>query len=172
MQRGRALMVAALHLAVLAGPRDLHAEPIPEYELKAAYLYNFMNYTTWPELPNLLRLCVLGPDNFGGALEKLSARTVQGKPIHIASLNSPAQARGCQLLFVTEREAGNMDTIERLLGDAPTLVVTDTPTTPAAAIQLALQNGRLVFDVDLARLRRSGLMVSAKVLSLARSTRN
>ncbi len=150
------------------------AQPVPEYVLKATYLFNFMVYTQWTdparEKPQTLYLCVLGPDNFGTALTKLEEKTINGANIVVSRLQGMSGIKKCHLLFVTDREAGNMDAIYRYVGDAPILIVADSPIASDAGILLALDGLRLVFDINLARIKQSGLTLSSKVLQLARST--
>ncbi len=152
------------------------AEPVPEYTLKATYLFNFMVYTQWAEAgrekPETLNLCVLGQDNFGNALNALEEKVINGAKLTVNRLSGMSGVKKCNLLFVTEREAGNLGAIYRFIGDAPILVVADVPIASEAAILLSLEGKRLVFDVNMARVKRGGLSISSKVLQLARSTTN
>ncbi len=154
------------------------AGAIPEYALKASYLFNFMVYTQWAdngtggERPAALNLCVLGQDNFGAALNALEDKSVNGVRVSVTRLLGMSGIKKCHLLFVTEREVGNLPAINRFIGDAPILVVADTPDASEAAILLSLEGKRLVFDINLPRIKRSGLVLSSKVLQLARSTIN
>jgi hypothetical protein len=167
-------------LLCLMLPAALHsqasAEPVPEYTLKATYLFNFMVYTQWTEAGQdklqSLNLCVLGQDNFGTALNALEDKNINGAKLTVNRLSGMSGLKKCNLLFVTEREAGNLVAINRYIGDAPILVVADVPVASDAAILLALDGKRLVFDVNMARVKRSGLSISSKVLQLARSTTN
>jgi hypothetical protein len=152
------------------------SEPVPEYTLKASYLFNFMVYTQWTEAGReklqTLNLCVLGQDSFGNALNALEEKSINGAKLTVNRLNGMSGVKKCNLLFVTEREAGNLGAIYRFIGDAPILVVADVPIASDAAILLTLEGKRLVFDVNMANVRRGGLSISSKVLQLARSTTN
>jgi hypothetical protein len=152
------------------------AAPVPEYAMKATYLYNFMVYTQWPRsgatpAPSMT-MCILGPDPFGAATANLQRKTINGTPITVSVINSLEGVRKCQLLYVTERESGNMDAVLRQISDAPVLTVAESPVASNAAIQLALEGQRLVFDVNQAQLRRASLTLSSKVLQLAREVHN
>jgi hypothetical protein len=158
--------------ASLAGPAQ--AQAVPEYVMKATYLYNFMVFAEWPPVDarvasDPVTLCVFGQDNFGTALDSLEGKNVNGRRLTVLRMNSLAQLRKCHLLFITEREAVNMASIQNSLGDAPVLTVADTPQAGGAAIVLALDGKRLVFDINLQRIKRSGITLSSKVLQLARS---
>ncbi|MCV2370926.1 YfiR family protein [Roseateles oligotrophus] len=151
------------------------AQAVPEYTMKASYLYNFMIFADWPNLDpqspqDGLMLCVLGQDNFGEALNNLEGKSVNGRRLAVSRLNGLASIKKCQLLFITEQEAPNMQSILKVLADAPVLTVADTPVAAGAAILLSLDGKRLVFDVNMQRTKKVGITLSSKVLQLARST--
>jgi len=148
---------------------------IPEYLMKATYLYNFMVFTEWPGADMAassepLNLCVIGQDNFGSALDTLEGKSANGRRIEVSRLTSRAAVRKCHLLFVAEKEAANMPAIQSAIGDAAVLTVADTPAANGATIMLSLDGKRLVFDINMQRAKRSGLTLSSKLLQLARST--
>lgn len=152
--------------------RSVRAEAVAEYDLKAAYLYNFSVFIDWPVLPeDTFNLCLLGPDNFGPALKRLESKVVHQRPVSVARLSSLSALRRCQMLFIHEREAPNMRRILAELGDAPVLTVTDSPLVQGTMIALAIEESRLVFDIALNRMRAAGLSPRAKLLPLARNLR-
>ena len=67
-------------LLLLAVPGLLGAQTASEYDIKAAFLYNFTKFVDWPAAafpdPNTLKVCVLGDDPFGG-----SPQTVAGEQV-------------------------------------------------------------------------------------------
>lgn len=157
-------------LLVLARPA-VAADSVPEYEMKATYLYNFALYTEWPVISgDHFNLCILGPDNFGNSLRRLEGKLLHGKPILLARLSSLSAIRTCHLLFVSDKEASSMPRIMAELGNAPVLVVTDVPVSPRPAVVMSIENQRLLFDVDLQRARAASLTLSSKLLKLARTT--
>lgn len=166
----RALLLLLSGLLCSLPYQHVRAEAVAEYDLKAAYLYNFSVFTDWPVLSDeTFNFCLLGPDNFGPALKRLESKTVHQKPVLIARLSSLTAIRRCQLLFIHEREAPNMRRILAELGDAPVLTVTDSPLVQGAMIMLTVEGARLVFDIALQRMRTTGLNPRAKLLPLARS---
>jgi hypothetical protein len=156
----------------LGAPAQAQTQAVPEYVMKATYLYNFMIFTEWPSPetpPDGLTLCVLGQDNFGEALNNLEGKNVNGHRLSVSRLNGLAGIKKCHLLFITEQEAPNMQSILKVLADAPVLTVADTPVAAGAAILLSLEGKRLVFDVSIQRTKKLGITLSSKVLQLARS---
>ena len=67
------------------------AEISREYLIKAAILYNFAKFASWPETAfnnagAPLRVCVLGDDPFGAALDTLHGKQVRGRPLATARI--------------------------------------------------------------------------------------
>src|SRR5690606_11584564 len=64
------------------GAAPARAGEPPEYQLKAAFLYNFALFTEWPaDTVNTLRLCIHGRDPFGPELDDLQGRPVRERQI-------------------------------------------------------------------------------------------
>lgn len=137
--------------------------------LKAAYLYNFALYTTWPSPPSsAVTLCAIGHHELGAAFDALANKQVDGKPVRVRRIDSAAEARGCHVLYVPESSASNLPTLSRGLASQPVLLVSDAGSLDASMILIEAERNRLVFSVNLARLRHAGLDVSSKLLRLAR----
>lgn len=169
----------ALACAVSAPSQaQTQAQPVPEYVMKATYLYNFMVFSDWPQADSQggaaakesLNLCVFGPDNFGPALSNLEGKNVNGRRLNVMRMNHLPGVKKCHLLFITEREAPNMSSIQNSLGEAPVLTVADSPLAVGAAVMLSVDGNRLVFDINVQRVKKLGINMSSKVLQLARST--
>lgn len=151
---------------------SLADEPVPEYVMKATYLYNFAVFTEWPSASgDTFNLCVLGQDNFGRALNRIEGKSINGRRLAVARLSTLHNIKSCHMLFVTEHETPNMRKILDELGDAPVLTVTDTPVQPGAMIVISLDGRRLTFDVNIEMARHSRLNISSKLMQLARSAR-
>ncbi len=152
----------------------LAADPVPEYAMKATYLYNFAIFTEWPtSSSDTFNLCILGQDNFGPALNGIEGKKVHGSRLAIARLSSLHNLKSCQILFIGEQEAANMRKILDMLGDAPVLTVTDAAaqTASGAIIRLSLDGQRLAFDINAEAAHRSQLHISSKLLQLAKNLR-
>src|SRR5674476_1466099 len=87
--RFRAILIACLGLALLLLPADASAQtsqPL-EYQVKAAFLFNFAKFVEWPPESfagetSPLVIGILGDSPFGGDLE----RTIQNKTINNHSI--------------------------------------------------------------------------------------
>ncbi len=93
----------------LAGPGAARAQA-PEYEVKAAFLYNFTKFVEWPpsafaEGNGALRICVLGEDPFGRNLQTVAGEEVEGHRLTVVSSGTLAKAGGCQVSSSAARSA-------------------------------------------------------------------
>jgi hypothetical protein len=93
------------------------AQSATEYQVKAAFLFNFARFVEWPvdALPSAdsaLQICVLGQDPFGGDFEQVIVdKTVNGHRIEIAHPDGVPQARACQILFIAASETAHLRTV-------------------------------------------------------------
>lgn len=156
----------------MAQSRSLAAESMPEYAMKAAYLYNFALFTEWPALPDdQLKLCLLGKDSFGAALDNLDGKPVNGLHLSVNRIASLSDARHCQILFLGETQGVNIRRLLLDIEDAPVLTVTDNEDLLQAGvmIRMSLENKRLTFEINTEAARRARLSISSKLLRLAKN---
>jgi len=162
------LMVMTMAIPVVATPT--------EYDVKAAFLYNFAKFVEWPpdtfkEPTAPLTVCVLGDDPFGEALEKeFSGKTVQDRPIVFEPLDHHAPA-ACQVLFVSASERKRVDAILQDLQGPPILTVSDIHrfVKHGGMIGFTLEDDRVRFEVNLAAAEQAGLKISSQLLKLAKN---
>jgi hypothetical protein len=179
--RGRSFTAATVTLAaaLIAAPNvvaDLDAGQLSDDAVKAAFLYNFANFTQWPALlaSSRLTFCVIGNDRIATALED-SVRTLKigGHPL-VVSRPSSATWKGCQLLFVAAAEVGRAASGLAAITSSPVLTVSDGGgfTKAGGIIELYEEGGRIRFAIDMDGAERAGLLLSSRLLGLAKVTRS
>jgi len=159
----------------------LHAQnPKPtDYEVKAAYLYNFGRFVEWPGKVAAAQggpftVCVLGPDPFGRSLDAaLAGETVGGKTVVAKRISSPEESGNCQILFLSLTEDGRLSTIIADLDKKAVLTVSDMRqfTQRGGMIQFVLEGKRVRFEVNLTATQRAGLTLSSELLKVATTVR-
>lgn len=149
---------------------------VSEYELKAAYLYNFALFTTWPPEKmaadgSALVFCVIAQDAQVASISGLQSKKIRDRSILVRPIISPEDGRGCHVLFIGANGAEILPKLLEIVRDAATLTVTDIADSALrdTIISMAIENGRLAFDVNLLNARRARLTLSSKLLKLARS---
>src|SRR5258708_409334 len=106
-----ALALLAVGSLLLAVPG---ARAATEYEVKAAFLYNFAKFVEWPTpafsaADSPVVLGVIGEDPFGGTLpavvehEQVKGRRIEVRPYHIGD-----DLAGCHALFISKSESGHL----------------------------------------------------------------
>ena len=191
----RLLAALAMLLALGAMPKPSSAEAIdPERadQVKAAYLINFLRYTDWPaaSVPTRdspFRVLVAGRPELIDTVRRLAAAagSIGGREVVVDRMALPqpggilgselraqiaTQVRRCHLLFVEREEANLATDLIALVRDYPVLTVGDVDSFAEAGGMLALlpRGTNIVLAANPGAIRRSDLVVSAKVLKIAR----
>ncbi len=156
------------------------AQSATEYQVKAAFLFNFARFVEWPadafsSADAALQICILGQDPFGRDFEQVIVdKTVNGHRIEIAHPEGIPQARACQILFIATSEKAHLPTILQGLKGASVLIVGDTPGFAAlgGAINFVLDDGRVRFEINLKAAELAHLKLSARLLTVAKVVLN
>ena len=164
------LLLGLLAMTVFNGPAVSAQTASLEYQVKAAYLLNFMRFVEWPA-PVLdsgpLNLCVAGRNPFGTTLEEtVRGEEVNGRPIVTRVILEPEP--GCHLVFVPRGAA--TAAYLRAARNMPVLTVGEEPQFLAhgGIINLVLDGRNVRFEIDQMAAERARLRISSQLLRLAR----
>lgn len=162
---GRFLCGALLSLALAPA----HAGPA-EYELKAAFIYQIAKFVEWPASDAPLRLCVIGGNPFGPALENIRGKTVNERKLEIRLLDAGGDVRECAMLFVAATAERHLERIVLLARGSGMLTLGDSEgfAQRGAMVNFFPEQGKLRFEINLEAARQGGVRISSKLLSLAR----
>jgi YfiR/HmsC-like len=161
---------------VLTGlPRAYAQKPEPtEYEVKAAYLYNFGRFVAWPDQGSRkdepFEICVLGQDPFGPALDAtVSGETIEGENVAAKRIEKPQEIDSCRILFISSSEDSRLDKILEALDKSRVLTVSDIPqfSQRGGMIQFVSERNRIRFEVNLTNAENAGLNLSSELLKVA-----
>jgi hypothetical protein len=165
----------------LLGVPALHAQNAKptDYDVKAAYLYNFGRFVEWPAEVTAAQsghftVCVLGQDPFGPSLDTtLAGETIGGKSIVAKRISNPQESDDCRILFLSPMEGGHLKKIVAELDKKAVLTVSDIPQFAqlGGMIQFVLEGKRVRFEVNLAATQRAGLTLSSELLKVATTVR-
>ena len=150
-----------------------------EYQIKAAFIYNFARFVDWPtqvfaDASSPLIIGVLGRNDFGPSLaQTISGKTVQGHPLQFEMFPSLSQATNCQVLFISASERSHVSKIISTLGAARILTVgeTDDFIARGGMIRLRIVDDKVRFDINNSAAKSAGLTISSKLLTLAINVR-
>lgn len=161
-------LAAALWLAAPARSQDL-----PEYRLKAAFLYNFAAFTEWPAWPadmgGNLNLCIYGADPFGTEIDAINGKKVGERSLTVLRKSTAESLKGCHLVFITVTASGQLPRVLDALRGQPVLTVADAPGAVHQGVMLNMTvvQGRITFEANLVAARSAGLNLSSRLLRLA-----
>jgi hypothetical protein len=166
----RSLLFAA---AVGAGPA--FAQPL-EYEVKAAFLYNFAQFTEWPAeafaAPDEpFRMCVAGANGFVPSIERaVAGERVAERRILVDRLADNENAGRCHILFIPR--SANQRTAALVRLGARALLVGESADflDRGGMINFVIDGGRVRFDINAAAASARGLRMSSRLLRIARHT--
>lgn len=167
-------MLAACLAAML--PVSVRAEASREYQLKAAFLYNFAQFVEWPasafaDAKAPIVIAVAGDDPFDGALDRtVAGKTVCGRPLTVRHVHRAEDVKGCHLLYVPAEGEQDLAALIHRIGVSPVLTVgeTDRFMTHGGIVRFYQEDNKLRFEINADAAQRSRLRVSAKLLRLAR----
>ena len=146
-----------------------------EYQIKAAFLYNFAKFVEWPDTAlsndsDALNVCILGDDPFGDAIESIKGKTVKGKKVIIKNYTSIEDIKECHVLFICSSEKKKLTSILMDVRNLHVLTVSDMEEFcgHGGMINLIPVNNRIGFEINLSAAHRAGLNISSQLLKLAK----
>jgi YfiR/HmsC-like len=149
-----------------------------EYEVKAAYLYNFGRFVEWPAKVSAasesFSICVLGDDPFGATLDAtIVGESINGKKVVLTRITKPQDAASCRILFISSSEESRLKEILATLDTTSVLTVSDISqfTQRGGMIRFVTEANRVRFEVNLAIAQHAGLTLSSQLLKVAISVR-
>lgn len=153
-----------------------HAED-REQEIKAAYLFSFTKYATWPEgtFPNgvdPIVICVLGDNPFDKIdfAERLRNRTADGRPVQVkfaAQIEDiPATVH---VIFIADSNRKRLDNVFKALKGRSVLTVSDISrfTAEGGMIGFVRRDDAIRFEVNTDVVDLTGIKLSSNLLKLA-----
>jgi hypothetical protein len=169
---------APLALVLLLGASSClwSAAEVPrptQYDVEAAYLFNFGKFVTWPVPVGAnatFLICILGEDPFGATLDKtIAGETLNGQKVEERRISRPQETTSCSILYISSSESSRLSKILPLLKDIPVLTVSDMPefAEHGGIIQFVLREGRVRFLVNLGPTQTDGLTLSSELLKVA-----
>jgi hypothetical protein len=177
--RGRCIgLVCRLSCALLLEVllvRGARGQAVDEYQVKAAFLYNFAKFVTWPQQSfqtstDPILICILGPNPFGGALEQaIQGKVVEGRKLAVLQISDSKQASSCQILFIRSSERKRSPSFLAELKPIGILTVGETEgfADYGVVINFKLDGNRVRLEVNIDAAEEQKLRISSKLLSLA-----
>ena len=143
----------------------------PEYQVKAAFLFNFLKFIEWPaaasnDSPWVIG--VLGHDPFGDLLDNaVRGEIVNGRPVEVRRYSHVADVKDCSILFIGRAEFERVGTVTQpgllTVGEAPDFLKS------GGAVNFYSKDHRVHFEIRMSAIHSAGLYVSSQLLKLGRA---
>jgi hypothetical protein len=170
MRRSVHLPAWCLSLALTAFATAGASDDLPEYRLKAAFLYNFALFTEWPaDTGSTLTLCVYGRDPFGEEIDALQGKAVGDRRIAVRRITNVERLTVCQIVFIAGPSGDGISRVLSTLRGATALTVADVPgaAKQGVALNMNVVKNKITFEANLSAATAANVKLSSKLLSLA-----
>lgn len=166
-------------MALLAAVAVLLLPPqegeLPEYVVKAGFLFNFAKYVEWPaeafDHPRApIRIGIAGDDPFGPVLERaLKDKSVNGRGFTIERYRDPADVKRCHILFVAGTDRARAALFLDAAKEPGVLTVGESKdfARNGGVVTVLIEDGKPKLEVNLEAARDQKVTINAKLLRVA-----
>jgi len=151
------------------------AGSVTEAEVKAAYIFNFAKFVTWPEekfadSDSPIRIGIVGDGDFAGTVEEtVKEKQVDGRSFVVIHFDHERNVEPCHILFLGSNDGGasvGVGATDRpgvlTVGDSEGFAV------DGGMIGFYMEENKVRFEVNVGAAKGADLRISSKMLSLAR----
>jgi hypothetical protein len=171
------------------GPTGALAAPqvSEEYQIKAAFLYNFIKFVEWPKgrFPGEsepIVIGVVGKDPFGEVLDQVAQKPVKDRGLKVRRFPSVSSEdadpihpqldalRQCHVLFICPSEKKATGRLLAAVAESAVLTIGDAPgfLEDGGMVNFLVEDRKVRFEIGLAKARAAKLDISSQLLRLAK----
>ena len=171
-------LLSILFLLGTVSIQALRAPQFTEYEVKAAYIFNFTKFINWPKTTFSLSnppfvVGIYGDDPFGLILAKIfEGRTIKGRKLVIEHYYKPEEINNCNVLFISKSVKGRIEltNVINVVQEKSILTIGDNIQEfceLGGMINFTRQYAKHRFEINNNAANRADITISQKLLSLA-----
>jgi hypothetical protein len=185
-------ILLALYIALQVSPvlaYDNKSDLNREYKIKAAFLYNFIQFVDWPQektsdKKDPIILGIIGKDPFGDSFKPIENKQIKGKKSFIKRFEGIEKLkqsgdkgksdieslRKCHLLFICSSEEDNLKDIINIVSGHDVLTVGETSNMlkSGGIINFLVDENKVRFEINLSAAKREKLKIRSQLLRLAK----
>ena len=169
------LSLSLIWLLLVGSNGRAQQSPPTEYQIKAAFLFNFAKFVRWPSAAfaggtSPIVIGILGENPFHDDLARMiQNKTIDDHPLLVKEFHSPADAANCHILFISTSEKNRLPEIIKGLKGRSVLTVGEMEhfTESGGMINLVLESARIRFEINNEAATSAGLKISSKLLALS-----
>lgn len=169
----KALATPILALLIALHPFAAFTKVVTEYQLKAAFLYNFAHFVSFPDQQDKsgpFTFCIFESTLFKQALlATIENQYVNERPIRLLQLESDQSALTCQIIYFPDSEKQRFKNLFPLLQGKPILTVSSIKNfaSNGGMIEFVRDNNKIRLYINNENAKAAGLTVKANLLSIA-----
>lgn len=173
-KKKQTLTLFILVIALLFAFRNYSIAQNREYLIKAAYIEKFTRFIEWPanSLNGEFVITILGKDPFDGALEEIAGKyKIKNLPVKIKYISDISEIEKCNILFISQNKKNTLSEIFYYTKDKPILTLSETEYYGEKGVHINFyytDKGTIHFEVNPAKLKKSGLNVDMYLLELGK----
>lgn len=141
------------------------------YKQHPLFIYSFTRYVQWPEAYTQgdFEILVLGDTPLMDELKVLGNKKVGERAIKITKINSVAEIRKCNMLFVPVDKSDKITEVLQKIDTQSVLLMTEQPGLGAqgSCINFITKEGRLAFELNQAAFTKRNLKASNELTRIA-----
>ena len=167
-------LTALIVLLLLSPQRVWGQDDQVEYQLKAAFLYHFTKFVTWPEqeaeVEGIVKIGILGEDPFSQSLEAVFIESpADGRQYEIIRSNETIDVLDCQIVFINLQDSATISRAIKHLRDHPVLTVGETMgfARLGGMIGFVVEDNKVRFEINLRASEEAELAINSRMLALA-----
>lgn len=175
MIRRVALLIALLVAGFVGGgmlPAEPASPPPLEYQVKAAFLYQFIKFVEWPPQAlshNTIIIGVLSDGPMASALASIEGKEAKGRTVVVKRFKGLDDLEFSHILFISPGAAGHLREIRKRLGGSSTLEVSDVEgfARGGGMINFIMVEDKIHFEINVEAAEQAHLKISSQLLKLA-----
>ena len=147
----------------------------PEYQIKAAFLYNLLQFIEWPEQAfkdagSPLVICVYDDKATGSAFDSYRTEKIRGRQLVFKRYDDMQAGPDCHILFINTQDRKMLaDIAARAVGRSIlTVGEADGCARLGCIINFFTADNKLRFEINPEAAKRAGLKLSSEILKVAK----
>jgi hypothetical protein len=172
------MMVA---IAWASGVQNANAAPPGslEYQIKAAFLYNFVKLVDWPgeafgDASAPITIGVLGEDPFGVALESIQSKIVRGRRLVVRRFVNIQDLESSHVLFISSSEEERVTQILEKVRGSSVLTVGEMVgfAELGGIINFIIRKNEIRLEINVGAAEQAGVRISSQLVEVAKVVGN
>lgn len=155
-----------------------------QYQVKAAFIYNFIKFVEWPQekLPEKNSPYVIGvlgtdidpffdPHWFTNYLDQaVNGKTINDRKLLVKRSDRASNLKDCHLIFISASERNRMKDVLAALDQTGILTISETENfcQQGGMINFFMASGKVRFEINAHAAESAGLKISSKLLNVAK----